>query len=379
MKKACVVCEANPAKNQRPNRMLKWLKGHFELTAIGREATPMEGVEMLSYPDAKKRNAKEEAILEENVAKKDYIKLVKIPNRMVIEKYLKEREFDIIICHELVLLPIVLENKKQAKVIIDLQEYYPRLHSDERWIRLFADFNDWLCRTYLPQADYVYTTDEISVKEYTKNYGVKCDIIISAAEYYAFSPKVLDNSPTIKLLHHGMASRERGIEKMIETMDYVDNRFTLDLMLIATWGADYYEELKAMAQIRNNVRIIPPIPLEEIIPFSTQYDIGFYLLQPTNFNTRCMLPNKFFEFIQARLAIAISPISEMVKYLKAYDLGIVSPDFTPQSMAKALNALTKEQIFAYKENANKAAEILNATKEGEKLLGIIERVLSENN
>ncbi|MCH5314053.1 MAG: glycosyltransferase, partial [Helicobacter sp.] len=179
MKKACVVCEGDPAKNPRPNRMLHWLKGHFELTAIGLEATAMEGVEILSYPDAKKRNAKEEAILEENVAKKDYMKLVKIPNRMIIAQYLKEREFDVIICHDLVLLPFVLENKKQAKVVVDLREYYTRHRSDERWIRLFADFNDWLCRTYLPQADYVYSVSDTFAKEYAKDYGIQCDVITS--------------------------------------------------------------------------------------------------------------------------------------------------------------------------------------------------------
>ena len=198
MKKACVICEGDPAKNPRPNRMLHWLKGHFELTAIGREATPMEGVEILSYPQAKKRSAKEEAILEENVAKKDYMKLVKIPNRIVIAQYLKEREFDIIICHNLVLLPIVLENKKCAKVMIDLREYFTRCELDDRWKRLFTDFNDWLCRTYLPQADYVYSVNETFAKEYTKDYGIKCDFITSAAKYFAPPPRHLI---TLKVLN----------------------------------------------------------------------------------------------------------------------------------------------------------------------------------
>ena len=179
----------------------------------------------------------------------------------------------------------------------------------------------------------------------------------------------------IKIIHHGYASPDRCIEIMIETMDYVDNRFSLDLMLVANWNLEYYEELKAMAQNRNNVRIIPPVAFEEIVPFSSQYDIGMFLVPPTTYNLQMCLPNKFFEFIQARLALAIGPSPEMAKYLKAYDLGIVAPNFTPQSMAESLNALTKEQILIYKENANKAAEILNATKEGEKLLNIIERVL----
>ncbi|MBX7491583.1 capsular biosynthesis protein, partial [Helicobacter sp. Faydin-H70] len=112
----------------------------------------------------------------------------------------------------------------------------------------------------------------------------------------------------------------------------------------------------------------------EIIPFSTQYDIGFYILQPTNYNGYFALPNKFFEFIQARLAIAIGPSPEMARYVKEYHLGIIAKDFTPQSMAQELNKLTKQDILKYKENANKTARILNAEKEGEKILKILEEL-----
>ena len=69
MKKVCIVCEANPAKNPRPRRLIEILKGKYRLTAIGLEATEIDGVEVLSYPYAKKRNAKEEQELENNVAK----------------------------------------------------------------------------------------------------------------------------------------------------------------------------------------------------------------------------------------------------------------------------------------------------------------------
>ena len=177
------------------------------------------------------------------------------------------------------------------------------------------------------------------------------------------------------MLYHGMASPERGIETMIETMDYIDSHFTLDLMLVATFHQDYFQKLQAMVEGRKNVHILPPISFEEIIPFSSSYDIGFYILQPKNYNGLYALPNKFFEFIQARLAIAIGPSPEMARLVKQYNLGIVSQDFTPKSMAESLNSLTKEQIRQYKENANQTAKILNAEREGEKLLRILEEVL----
>ena len=145
--------------------------------------------------------------------------------------------------------------------------------------------------------------------------------------------------------------------------------------LLHNYNQEYLQQLEQMVKTRKNVRIITPVPFEEIIPFTSQYDIGFYILKPANFNHLYALPNKFFEFIQARLMIAISPNPEMARLVKQYNLGIIAKDFSPQEMAKSLNALTKEQILQYKENANKTAKILNAEKEGEKLLKILEEVL----
>ena len=73
--------------------------------------------------------------------------------------------------------------------------------------------------------------------------------------------------------------------------------------------------------------------------------------------------------------VAIGPSPEMARLVRQYNLGIIAKDFSPQEMAKSLNSLSKEQILQYKENVNKAAKILNAEKEGEKLLNIIEEVL----
>lgn len=180
---------------------------------------------------------------------------------------------------------------------------------------------------------------------------------------------------SIRIIHHGMASPDRYIHKMIEVMDYVDDRFTLDLMLVSTYYQDYFQTLQQMTSDRKNTRIIPIVPFEEIIPFTSQYDIGMFLVPFSTFNLKMCLPNKFFEFIQARLAIAIGPSPEMAKLVQQYHLGIISKDFTPKSMAESLNKLTKEEILQYKENSNKAAKILNAQNEGEKLLKIVEEVL----
>ena len=53
--------------------------------------------------------------------------------------------------------------------------------------------------------------------------------------------------------------------------------------------------------------------MHEIVDTIAEYDIGLFILSPINFNYYHALPNKLFEFIQARLAIAVSPSPEMAR------------------------------------------------------------------
>ena len=40
-------------------------------------------------------------------------------------------------------------------------------------------------------------------------------------------------------------------------------------------------------------------------------DVGVFCMPPINVNARYALPNKFFDFVQARLAVAVGPAEEM--------------------------------------------------------------------
>ena len=178
----------------------------------------------------------------------------------------------------------------------------------------------------------------------------------------------------IRMIHHGGSSPSRRLECMIKTMDSVDERFHLDLMLIKS-NARYYKKLKKLTEKRNNVRLIPPVQFREIVKTLNRYDIGFYLCPPTSFNTKYMMPNKLFEFVQARLALAIGPSTDMSSFVRENLLGIVSENFSPKSMAKALNALSISEIDQFKKNADKAAYLFNSDVNEKKILEIINQIL----
>ena len=146
---------------------------------------------------------------------------------------------------------------------------------------------------------------------------------------------------------------------MIQIAKTLGNGYQLDLMLTSP-NKNYFSKITSLVEGSQNVRLIPPVKFNEIIPFISKYGIGLYLLPPNNFNNIVALPNKFFEFIQARLCIVIGPSPEMMRYVNKFRLGIVSDNFNVEKMITSLKSLTREEITKYKMNANIAAQELSA-------------------
>src|SRR5258706_431924 len=92
---------------------------------------------------------------------------------------------------------------------------------------------------------------------------------------------------------------------------------------------------------------------------ANEYDIGVFLLPPVNFNYQHALPNKIFEFVQARLAIVTTPNPEMKNLINTYNLGKTSMDYRPKSMAEAIMEVAGK-IPYFKSQADKHARELSA-------------------
>jgi len=290
---------------------------------------------------------------------------------------LKGKHFDIIIANDINTLPLAIFLSKEtgAKVLLDCHEYSPRQFDDRFIFNFFLrDYWDHICSTYIPKVDAAITVCQSIADEYKKNYGGEWQVITNAPFYADPHPKPLDNN-CIRLIHHGITMPSRYIETMIELMNYMDERYFLDLMLINTNPA-YFSKLKRLAINNPKIKFRDPVAMADIIDTINNYDIGLFLSPPFVFSYHVALPNKFFEFIQARLAVAIWPSPEMAKITHEYNCGVVSDEFSVESMAKALNALSNEDIMYYKMNSDKAARSLCAEKNGELFSSLLSSLLN---
>lgn len=376
-KKVLLMCLANPSKNPRPNRLINMLlEQNFQVHTI-------------AYKSDLDMRIHEEFILHEPDMGKFYRSLrlfVKIIRFLLPSFSLKVKvtnflyglnkidinlgDFDVVVVENIELLPIAFE--RNAKIVIcDLREFYPlEFQGSMIWRFLELKFKTNLCRKYLKRCDGLITVSSGLAKGYRRFLKVDPTVVMSASNYVQFDQSKT-NAKNIKMVHHGLALRDRKIENMIYLFNFLDDRFSLDFYLVG--DESYINELKKIAKEFPQIRFQEPVPYSEIIPTMNLYDIGLYLLEPTGFNTRYSLPNKFFEYIQAGLMLAIGPSYDMKKIVKKFELGITSSTFKPIDLANKLNKLSPNQIKQYKTNVTIASKELCYENESQKILEIIGR------
>lgn len=295
-------------------------------------------------------------------------------------KTLAKQNFDLVIANDVETLPVAFTAAGTfGKVLFDAHEYAPRHFENVRtWRIFFQAFNIHLCKKYIPNVQGMITVGRKIAEEYAKNFGLMPIVITNAPAYRAYQINPVVNP--IRLVHHGIGTPSRKIEIMIEMMRILPDHYTLDLILVTPPSASpqtraYIDRLKEQAKFTNRIRFVPPVPVDQIVPRINQYDIGLIIIPPINFNYANGLPNKFFDYIQAGVALAIGPTPEMAEIVKTHNLGVVSENFTPESLAEKISVLSVEQINAFKQATSTAAKEHNAEKNKEILLTLVSEVL----
>ena len=368
--KILIIAYPSLKKDPRPFRQIKNLYKDYELHTIGASKSGYEKV----FFKLKKHKFFIEFfrvfLLKMGLYKFYYWDRYK---RKIL-KAVKKNNYDLIIVHEIRLLPLALKISNNSKIILDAHEYSPKNFDDSFLWRFFIKkYYTKLCKDNLPFVDKVITVSPGIVNAYKDNFKTDTVLITNACEYEAnIIPSKIDSN-LIKIIHHGTVSSSRKLELLIEMMNYLDNdKYQLNLMLVSSFYLkNYLNKLKRKAH-NLNIIFLDPVERKDLIHFSNKFDIGIHFVPPTNFNLKYGLGNKFFEFIQSRLAIAIGPDIEMSSYVKKYNLGMIADDWSAESIAKKISSTNIDQLTFFKNQAHKYAKKLSSNNNDQLFKNIID-------
>lgn len=365
MKSILIIAFNDLNHDARVNRQINFLKDTYQVSVASFGHTPIQNINTISLKRVKPSLSDKLLGGIALLLRWHSLAYKIIYNQSQYLRLLSGKHYDLIIANDIETLPLALELSNGNKVLFDAHEYAPRHFEDKlMWRIFFSRFNQFLCREYLPKVDAMLTVGNGLANEYAKHFPVQPTVLTNANYYSPLVPTATDTRK-IKLVHHGAANPSRQLELMIEAVNMLDDRFTLDLILLTPSIANkktrnYLVKLKRLIESNSRIRIIPPVKSNEVISLIHQYDVGVFLLPPINFNYKNTLPNKLFDFVQARLAIVVGPTPEMASLVNEHDLGLVSSDFTAKSFGSTLGQLTHEKIDYFKSKSDAAARKLSA-------------------
>lgn len=275
-------------------------------------------------------------------------------------KNLPRGTFDAILADDLETVGLALWMHPRRGVHADLHEYAPRQNDQyPKWKFWVRPFMEWMVRTYVRRANSVTTVGEHIAREYEQQFGLGHVGVVPNAAPYAAELRPTPVHEPLRLVHSGAARPERGLENHIDAVGAVGEGVTLDLLLTQN-TTDYFRSLQERAARYPNVRVLDPVPYSDLVPTLNTYDVGLYSLPPVNFNTTWAVPNKIYDFVQARLGLVVGPSPEMARVVTEHGLGTVAADFTAEALTEAVRALTPDGVERMKAASQTAAQELSA-------------------
>lgn len=354
-------------RDPRVLRQIYLFRQFAEVVSCGYGEAPAGVVEHVQIPDVLKAWRKSFKTTQMLLMMRLHDKLYFDSERIeFVRRAIPVGSVDVVVANDAIAAPLALALRPSCGVHADLHEYAPRQGEDKlKWRLLIRPQMHWATSKYVTRVDSATTVAKGIAEEYARVYKVQEPKVVPNASSFDDRYSPTEVQEPLRLVHTGAAGRGRKIEVMIDAVARANElrpgTATMDLVMVPG-EQKYIDELTARAASVPDgaVRMVPPVPFEQIVPLLQNYDVGIFICPPSTFNLRHALPNKLFEFVQARLAVVIGPSPEMERVVRKYDLGVVSDGFDAESVARLLASLTPEDVAAMKQASHRAARELSA-------------------
>lgn len=258
-----------------------------------------------------------------------------------------DSDLNIIHCHDIFTLlgGVFLKKKINAKLIYEEHEIeidrfkIPKFSYKER-LTIYE-----LLKNLLIHVDHVITFSDFSSNFFKKIYKFK-----KVTSYLNLPPKqnFSDNSYNIKfnnlrkknnkiiIYSGGIGINGYRIKNLILSLKFLTKTH---LVII---NNDYrFNELviKKFKYLKNKFSFLPPVKPNYLVNVLQKADIGACIVPNINFSYKHCLPNKFFEYAFARVPIVMSDLPEFKLFNKKYNLGLISKNNDPRTLAKTIKLL----------------------------------------
>jgi glycosyltransferase involved in cell wall biosynthesis len=284
---------------------------------------------------------------------------------------------DAIVANDLDSLPasFLAARLRGITLIYDSHEYFTELPElvDRKNVRKIWEFIE---RIMLPKISHSYTVSASIAKAYAEKYGLNMEVIRNLPRQIKSVNRASSVMPEEKIIiYQGALNMGRGLESAIRAMKYLNN------VRLEIAGSGYLEnELRKLASdlnLQDKViflgRLLPP----DLQQHTCRAHLGISLEENKGLNYYYALPNKLFDYIQARIPVLVSDLPEMAAVVDEYGVGRVIHTDSPHELSEVMNEMLTNIPLRkeWQKNLVKASQELCWEKEEPRLLEIYRKAL----
>ena len=383
MSKALILSHSIISRDPRPLRQIKWLResGFTEIVSVGLGEKPggVDRHQQISQKGLLKRYVG--YLIRNHRARFSYFfgrQLDQIPDDFFADT-------DVLIINEIEYLPW----KGLASAALESLPVYLDLHEDhvndahrgllERVA--FKSYWDWQLTRFASfvverksKLEMTCVEGQIAA-DYRRLTNREVALLFNAPDVNTLEPRPV-NPDQIRLIHHGMGTKGRGIETALQALAKLPGHFTLDLVLFAS--PLFKTKIKLMARrlrVSERLRLENGVPLSELPERLNRADIAIVVLSTVTKGHINALPNKFFESIHAKLAVVTGPNPSMARLTEQHGFGLAVQSWSSSDLADSLRDLSPKEIEEFKRKAHVASSALSSDQSRVTFTNLMERLM----
>ena len=243
------------------------------------------------------------------------------------------------------------QHDRSCALIYDAHEYIRGLGSiDPQRRDAYAELET----EFIGQADAVITVSNSIAERLMKDHNLltKPFLVLNAPSQS--KTKRTEASPSVRkacgipddvplVIYSGGIHISRGMDLLVSSLEFLPG---VHLAMTSNRESWYIEELKDKAAKFNGVdrlHFVPYVAPEEVVPYISTATVGISPLPADVVNYDLALPNKLFDYMQAKLPIISSDCFEVSELLSKYPLGEVFDWQDPKALAAAVKAAIEKK------------------------------------
>lgn len=327
---------------------------------------------------------------------KNLTKLNRVVALFIWAHKVRQYQVDCISCHDLIALVIgwistwFKSKKRKPLLVYDAHEYEIGRNTDgkrgslARWIIPKTEkflmkkcafsmmVNDSIAEAV--QQNYHLKEKPVVVRNIPNYWEI--DEVVCQKKKEDFCKQLNCPNETFIMMYHGGLLKGRGIEKMFEVIQRIPE---VAGVILGSGEEGYLNDLKKKTvelDIEKRIIFHPSVPIEELWKYVGAADVGMVTVPAICESYYYMLPNKFFENIQALTPIIASDFPETGKLIREYDIGFcVDPEDTEQIVEAVETLRENPEVYKTKKaNLKVAKEVLCWEREKQVLINAYEKI-----